>query len=49
VPYVIAIKRMSLILIVLYGTIVFREKELVRRLSGAGLMVLGAVLILAFP
>ena len=49
VPYVIAIKRMSMILIVLYGTIVFREKEIVRRLSGAGLMVLGAVLILAFP
>jgi len=49
VPYVIAIKRMSLIIIVLYGTIIFREKEIVRRLAGAGLMVLGAVLILAFP
>lgn len=49
VPYVIAIKRMSIILIVLYGTIIFREKEIVRRLAGAGLMVLGAVLILVFP
>jgi drug/metabolite transporter (DMT)-like permease len=49
VPYVIAIKRMSIILIVLYGTIIFREKEIVRRLAGAALMVLGAVLILAFP
>jgi drug/metabolite transporter (DMT)-like permease len=49
VPYVIAIKRMSIIFIVLYGTIIFKEKEIVRRLSGAGLMVLGAVLILAFP
>ena len=48
-PYVIAIKRMSLILIVLYGTLIFREKEIVRRLAGAGLMVLGAVLILVFP
>ncbi|NMB77834.1 MAG: EamA family transporter [Methanomicrobiales archaeon] len=49
VPYVIAIKRMSIILVVAYGTIIFREKEVVRRLSGAGLMVLGAILILAFP
>jgi uncharacterized membrane protein len=49
VSYVIAIKRMSIILIVLYGTIIFREKDVVRRLAGAGLMVTGAVLILAFP
>jgi drug/metabolite transporter (DMT)-like permease len=48
VPYVIAIKRMSLLLVVLYGTIIFREKEIGRRLAGAGLMVIGAVLILAF-
>jgi len=41
VPYVIAIKRMSLIIVVLYGTIVFREKEIGRRIAGA-------VLILAF-
>jgi len=49
VPYVIAIKRMSIILVVLYGTIIFRETDIVRRLAGAGLMVLGAVLILTFP
>jgi drug/metabolite transporter (DMT)-like permease len=49
VPYVIALKRMSIILVVAYGTIVFREKEIVRRFAGAGMMVLGAVLILAFP
>jgi drug/metabolite transporter (DMT)-like permease len=49
VPYVIAIKRMSIILIVLYGTIIFREKEIVRRIAGAALMVFGAVLILSFP
>jgi drug/metabolite transporter (DMT)-like permease len=49
VPYVIAIKRMSIMLVVLYGTIVFGEKEILRRLAGAGLMVLGAILILAFP
>jgi drug/metabolite transporter (DMT)-like permease len=49
VPYVIAIKRMSIILVVLYGTVIVRERELLRRLAGAGLMVLGAVLILLFP
>lgn len=49
VPYVIAIKRMSLILIVLYGTLIFRETDLVRRLAGAGLMVSGVILILMFP
>nr|WP_319375456.1 DMT family transporter [uncultured Methanoregula sp.] len=48
-PYVIAIKRMSILLIVLYGTLVFHEKELVRRLAGAGIMVFGAALILVFP
>lgn len=49
VPYVISIKRMSIILVVAYGTIVFHEKEIIRRFAGAGMMVLGAVLILAFP
>ncbi|HII98052.1 MAG TPA: EamA family transporter [Methanoregula sp.] len=49
VPYVIAIKRMSIILVVLYGTLIFRENDICRRLAGAGLMVAGAVLILAFP
>ncbi len=48
VPYVIALKRMSIILVVLYGTIVFQEGEILRRLTGAAMMVLGAVLILAF-
>ena len=49
VPYVSAIKRMSILLTVLYGTIVIREEEVYRRISGAGLMVAGAVLILLFP
>jgi drug/metabolite transporter (DMT)-like permease len=48
-PYVIAIKRLSILIVVLYGAFVFHEKEIVRRLSGASLMVLGAVLILLFP
>ncbi|MFA6331810.1 MAG: DMT family transporter [Methanoregula sp.] len=49
VPYVSAIKRMSIIITVLYGALVFREEEIVRRVSGAGLMVFGVVLILLFP
>jgi len=49
VPYVSAIKRMSILITVLYGTMVIREEEIFRRLSGAGLMVAGAVLILLFP
>jgi drug/metabolite transporter (DMT)-like permease len=46
VPYIIAFKRMSIVLSVLTGAIVFHEPDLGRRLTGAVLMVLGAVLIL---
>ncbi|MHB8165097.1 MAG: hypothetical protein ACYDDV_12305 [Methanoregula sp.] len=49
VPYVIAIKRMSIILMVVYGVYVFKEKDIIRRLAGASLMLSGAVLILLFP
>jgi len=49
VPYVSAIKRTSILITVVYGTLVFREKELLRRVSGAGLMVIGVILILLFP
>src|SRR5208337_3271854 len=49
VPYVSAIKRTSILITVVYGTLVFREKEHLRRVSGAGLMVLGVALILLFP
>lgn len=48
-PYVIAIKRMSILITVLCGTLVFREKEFFWRIAGAGLMVSGVVLILLFP
>jgi drug/metabolite transporter (DMT)-like permease len=47
--YVIAIKRMSTLLVVGYGVLVFGEKGIVRTFSGAALMCLGAVLILFFP
>jgi drug/metabolite transporter (DMT)-like permease len=49
VPYVSAIKRTSILLTVIYGTLVFREEEHLRRIAGAALMVLGVVLILLFP
>jgi drug/metabolite transporter (DMT)-like permease len=45
VPYVIAIKRLSIIFVVLYGTLVFSEHETGKRLMGAALMVAGAVII----
>lgn len=48
VPYVIAIKRLSIIFMVLYGTIIFSEGELGKRVMGAALMVAGAVIILLF-
>jgi uncharacterized membrane protein len=46
VPYIISIKRMSIIFIVISGAIVFREPNIGQRLCGAGLMVIGAVIIL---
>lgn len=48
VPYVIAIKRLSIIFMVLYGTLVFSEGEIIKRVMGASLMVAGAIIILIF-
>ncbi|MFA6225504.1 MAG: EamA family transporter [Methanoregula sp.] len=48
VPYVIAIKRMSIIFMVLYGTLVFSEGDSKKRILGAALMVAGAIIILLF-
>ena len=45
-PYVIAIKRLSIIFMVLYGTIFCSENEIRTRLLGSVLMVGGAVIIL---
>jgi drug/metabolite transporter (DMT)-like permease len=47
-PYVIAIKRLSIIFMVLYGTVVCAEGEIRTRLLGSVLMVGGAVIILLF-
>ena len=48
VPYVIAIKRLSIIFVVLCGTLVFSEHEIGKRLMGAALMVAGAIIILLY-
>lgn len=45
VAYVLAIKRLSLLLSVLYGRILFGEREMKARVTGAGIMVAGAILI----
>jgi drug/metabolite transporter (DMT)-like permease len=47
-PYVIAIKRLGIIFMVLYGTIICAENEVRARLLGSVLMVGGAVIILLF-
>jgi drug/metabolite transporter (DMT)-like permease len=47
-PYVIAIKRLGIIVMVLYGTLLCEENEVRTRLLGSVLMVGGAVIILLF-
>ncbi|OPX65209.1 MULTISPECIES: DMT family transporter [unclassified Methanoregula] len=47
-PYVIALKRLSIIFMVLYGTIICAEHEIRTRILGSVLMVGGAVIILIF-
>jgi len=45
VPYIIAVKRTSVIMSSLFGFIIFKEKGLKQRLMGAALMVLGVFII----
>lgn len=45
VPYVIAIKRTSTIMSVLFGYLIFKEKGIKGRLLGAAIMVVGVILI----
>lgn len=47
-PYVIAIKRLSIIFMVLYGTVICAEDEIRVRILGSVMMVGGAVIILLF-
>ena len=48
VPYVISIKRLSIIFSVLYGDFLFREKNITRRLIGSVIMLVGVLMILLF-
>lgn len=45
VPYVIAIKRTSTLMSVLFGYLIFKEKGIKGRLIGAAIMVIGVILI----
>jgi drug/metabolite transporter (DMT)-like permease len=45
VAYLISIKRLAILISVLYGGVFFREKQIFYRLAGACLMVAGAVVI----
>lgn len=47
-PYVIAIKRLGILVMVLYGTVICAEDEIRTRFLGSILMVGGAVIILLF-
>jgi drug/metabolite transporter (DMT)-like permease len=46
VSYVIAIKRLSIVFSVVYGGLMFREKDMLRRVLGAAIMLLGVVFII---
>jgi drug/metabolite transporter (DMT)-like permease len=46
VAYMVAVKRLSLLFGILYGALLFRERDMARRLPAGGLMVLGVALIL---
>jgi len=45
VPYVIAIKRTSTIMSVIFGYLIFKEKDIKGRLLGAAIMVIGVIII----
>lgn len=48
VPYVIAVKRTSVVMSALWGFWIFKEKHIVQRLSGAVMMAGGVALIILF-
>jgi uncharacterized membrane protein len=45
VAYVISVKRMSLIIGVLYGYLFFKERQIGERLIGASLMFIGFIMV----
>lgn len=46
VPYVIAIKRLSVLFSVILGGVLFREKNMIKRCSGAVVMMVGMLVII---
>ncbi len=46
VPYVISIKRISILFSVFYGGLIFREKNIFMRIAGASVMTIGVILII---
>lgn len=48
VPYVISLKRLSILFSVFYGGLLFREKNILFRIFGALIMVAGAALMILF-
>lgn len=48
VPYVISIKRTSILFTLVYGAFLFKEKGMLRRSLGAVVMLIGALLIILF-
>lgn len=47
VPYVVSVKRLSLVISVIYGWLVFKERNILFRLIGS-LVILGGALVLSF-
>jgi len=46
VPYVISIKKISILFSVLYGGLIFRENNIFMRIAGASVMTMGVILII---
>ena len=45
VAYMIAIKRLSMVFAVIYGWLIFKEKNIINRLLATGVMLLGVILV----
>ena len=48
VSYMISVKRLSLLISVIYGAIIFREKNIAYRLAGSLVMLCGVVILLVY-
>ena len=48
VPYVISLKRLSILFSVFYGSLIFFESGILQRSTGASIMVMGMVLIILY-